>query len=211
MKKCLILIFIIIIISCKKKNEQVIERYGNGLPKIVDIDENGKKTRYQYYESQKKRSIVPLKDTVKHGKYTLWYEDGNIWAVGEYKDGIKHDTAKEFYTNGRLKKLQFYEKGQMLIYRRYDEEGRKKSEINGIDKSVKSWHKNGQLRNYIPNMNGEYFEYFNDGSVKLRGQIVNGKADGPEAHFDLDGKQTKSIIYKQDSIIDSVLFDISIR
>ncbi len=59
-----------------------------------DGKEHGSKTHYSYYENGQKKqeekfSIRPPKVWyVKDGKFTSWYESGNIRTEATYKDGV---------------------------------------------------------------------------------------------------------------------------
>ena len=63
----------------------------------------------------------------------------------------------------------------MKVYRKYDTFGNKISEINDLNEKSFFWFKNGNLSAEVPRMEGNYFKYYENGGLKLRGYFEEGK------------------------------------
>jgi antitoxin component YwqK of YwqJK toxin-antitoxin module len=125
--------------------------------------DNGKpKFSYQYYMNDEG-------EEVRHGPFTLWYENGQKKATGEFKHGQPTGLLTRWYENGQKlaeveedgnqgKEFQWYESGQkksVTIYKGQDFErtawyptGTKKADVrlvNGTGQG-RSWYANGQLQ-----------------------------------------------------------------
>ena len=83
-----------------EKGYNCFNRYENG-----QLNINGK--------TQKKSEGYCLND-LKHGKWTTWFENGNISTQGSYIDDKKDGEWLEFYMDGRLASKMNWEDGVNL-------------------------------------------------------------------------------------------------
>ena len=203
---CIILAITFLLLSCQEEKSIVIESYEDGTKKVEEFFNSGgiKTKQIDYYPSGQKKLEFDYKDSMRHGKFKGYSESGEIISVANYSFGLKQDTAKDYYENGILKNIRFYENGKMKIYRKFDKLGRKTTEINSFEDKILVWHKNGQLKAIIPNINGEYVEYYENGKMNRKGQIIEGKLNGEVEVFDSNEILEKILIYRNDTLVDSI-------
>jgi antitoxin component YwqK of YwqJK toxin-antitoxin module len=97
------------IIACHKKSEVVESRWPNGSPKIVKVYEGSGKSKklvkeIGYYQNKKKYVEGEVKgDSIKDGKWTVWYENGNIWSEGYFKNNKPEGLRIVYYENGKVR------------------------------------------------------------------------------------------------------------
>lgn len=70
----------------------------------------------------------------REGTERFWYDNGAVFSVQPYKDGLPHGDWKQWYANGRVKSLRHYERGN-------------------IDGESWGWHENGQVSDFNVNIN----------------------------------------------------------
>ncbi|MBS4056892.1 MAG: toxin-antitoxin system YwqK family antitoxin [Bacteroidales bacterium] len=147
-------------------------------------------------------------DSLKHGLWKSFYDDGVLQSEVLYKHGLKHGFAKEYDRNGNLKNIEKYVDGvrqegaeelsRLELRRDYYPDGKIKVEAtyrNGVaegvrrefgeDGSIEKAYilKNGKLfAEGIMSENGQkqdaWIEYYPDGKVKARGNYLNDKKTG---------------------------------
>lgn len=124
-----------------------------------------------YFDSGKlKDQVEMLGDTVKHGKYTIYHENGNISQVGNYYMGLIHGEVNFYYESGTLKTRcnyiddrpdglcsNYYPSGELAGIISFDE-GLKKGK--GL-----LYHKSGELKAYIFYGDNEEVIYRRDYSI----------------------------------------------
>ncbi len=204
--KDIIPLILIYITACSSPKNKVIETFENGTPKITIVEKEENRFKQEFYESGGKRQVVSLKDSVEHGKYTMWYESGEIWARGTLNMGVEEDTAYEYYKNGQLKSLRFYEKGTIMIYRKYREDGTPIDDLNFKTQIFRFWHENGQLKAIVPNESGNHIDYYSNGNVERSGKIKNGKKQGKYYYFNKNGDTLKTVIFIEGVAVDSTIY-----
>lgn len=84
-----------------------------------------------FYDSGSKRVAGPLKNEKRDGKWEAWYEDGTLWSVGYFKEGIENGTKTVYFENGK----KYYEgpiknDERVGTWKFWDEEGNLVKEIN---------------------------------------------------------------------------------
>ncbi|MBI5542117.1 MAG: hypothetical protein HY951_18820 [Bacteroidia bacterium] len=109
-------IFLIVIAftfsSCggRKGVEKIDATYSNGKPaKISFVDtSNGKSdtlSKLEYYSNGNKKFEGSLKDNVRDGKWTYWFENGKVWSEGTFRNG-KSDGVFNVYNEDGTKYMQ---------------------------------------------------------------------------------------------------------
>jgi antitoxin component YwqK of YwqJK toxin-antitoxin module len=55
-----------------------------------------------------KHSIINYKNNLEHGKYIIWYENGNLSLMEEYENGMRNGISIQFFDNGHINMIKFY-------------------------------------------------------------------------------------------------------
>ena len=158
------------------------------------------------------------KNGLKQGKWYTFYDNGNIRLEGTYRDDLKDGYFKEYTESGDFLKISKYAMGELqpdaveiaklqvrneyypdgklkvsAMYRNEIPEGiRREYKPDGtIEKSV--LYSNGKISGEgmmldNGNKDGQWKEYFADGSLKAEGNYDDGKPIGPWKYYHLNGK-----------------------
>ena len=91
-----------------KSNEVVVNSYVNGTPQVVRKmeDKDGQKVAVfekEYYDDGNILKEGPLTDNKRNGKWKIYYRDGQIRNIVNYKNGVLNDTIIGYNENGTLK------------------------------------------------------------------------------------------------------------
>lgn len=126
------------------------------------------------------------------GAYEVYYEGGQLKRKGQMKEGNWDGELIEYYADGSINTRSIYQNGQLNgYYVSYYFNGQKYAEghyINGLqEQNWKYYHANGQV---------ESTKYF-----------VNGDLQGVFEEFDLKGRKSSSLIYKDDVMIGFETYD----
>ena len=141
----------------------------------------------KYYDEEKLdlQEIIEfrLSDSIPHGVYQSFYQNGNAKIKGNYKDGLPDGSWVYFYENGRKKTEGFYRAStQQGRWTYYFESGQLKA-----SGTLENGEKTGYWTNYFENGNekssGSYFQdqkegiwnyFFEDGSSKAQAYYESG-------------------------------------
>lgn len=199
------LFFLTCLISCQKK-KSVVEVELNNLnikkDEFIKIDTSFSKNnnieklrfvksdiediRVFFYESGKKKSIIPVKSSQVHGECTDWYENGQIkW--------------KRFYDNGNSIKQST----------NYDENGNKTKIDDFTDGSFTEFYLNGKPR--LKRSDKLYIDYYLNGKIKTNFSVKSDSLTIVE-YYDENGKQSFSgnsnsdfVLYKDNSLYNGTI------
>jgi hypothetical protein len=85
---------------------EIIDLWDNGLARKVWVYSNINGTRtatkeIQYHPNGKKSMEGSLKDGLRHGEWKSWYENGNLWSVGTFANGLRHGKGVVYHPNGK--------------------------------------------------------------------------------------------------------------
>jgi len=87
--------------------ERVEEEWEDGMPRFwqeVAIDEDGSQIPHglttQFWPNGQKKLEMMYNCGLREGPRRSWYEDGSLWAVGEFKNGRDHGTWEVWYPDG---------------------------------------------------------------------------------------------------------------
>jgi antitoxin component YwqK of YwqJK toxin-antitoxin module len=75
--------------------------YEDGLRVINEVDRLGLKHRFTVNNEQK-----------KHGKYNIFYPNGNIWEIQTYVNGIRHGIQMLYSMDGKQQYMDIYFDGK---------------------------------------------------------------------------------------------------
>lgn len=117
---------------------------------------------------------------VDHGPWTLWYENGQIQAKGEYVDGTLDGIYEEWHVNGQLRARGHYSKGiKGDVFTLWDLQGAKTHE----------WH-------YAANkQHGTRTIWYPSGRKKSQVEFVDGRMHGTLVEWDEEGQIIKEVTY----------------
>lgn len=76
---------------------------------LISCSENQEK---QYYENGNIKLKAEIQDGKRDGFVYEYYEDGTIKSKGEWHNGLVHGTVEHYYPNGKLKSSSKWVKGQ---------------------------------------------------------------------------------------------------
>jgi len=156
--------------------------------KIMEIEmKRGKRNGkfIERYFDNKTKTIAFYKDDLLEGKETHYYMNGNRSMEINYTKGIKNGPVTSWHGNGVVKESGFYVNDLFDgIWENYDERGLLIGE--GIfDKGI-----------------GKQTIYDEMGRLQRETHFVDNKKEGLETHFSPSGKIEKTILFKEDRIIE---------
>ena len=135
-----------------------------------DFFDDGKNTTY--YLGNNKKSVVYIKNGVRDGHFTSFFENGNMSCECDYVLGKKNGYCSYYYKNSKIKSEGNY----------------KDDERDGL---WKNYYENGKIKiihNYVKCVqNGLTTSYFNSGEILRKSNFINGEYDTVKEYF-LNGK-----------------------
>ena len=178
----------------------------------------------RYFDNGKQLSEESYNDGMLEGKWTYWYENGQVKLKGNFKPyevlpnderwerssryvfparDSKHGKWTEWYENGQKKREQNYECGRVIgKWTSWYENGNKKSVSN---------YKDGGL----PGMNraiadGNFTEWYENGQKKIERYYQTNRAEGKWTEWDKDGQIMEERYYKMGELQDWKITSIPI-
>ena len=121
----------------KKVEKMPVERDGLYYEHLSPNLANG--TYEIYYDNGQLKAIGTFKDGKEDGLYEWYYENGQLWERKTYKDGIRDGLYEWYYDNGQLKWRYTYKDGK----------------LNGLDEG---YNKDGTLKSKCFYQNGKKYE-----------------------------------------------------
>lgn len=119
MKQWIILTFLaLVLISCNRPEKVVEKEWKPGQPKLIGwyLEEDGAKykTREEkYYEDGKLEYEGSYdKDGLRHGEWKYYYQNGNLWSLGNYEHGRDHGKKKVYWPEGNIRYEGFFSNDQ---------------------------------------------------------------------------------------------------
>ena len=129
----------------------------------------------QIYES----SLI--KDGNFNGEAKFWYENGQIWSEGNYKD-YQQGKWTNWHENGQIESIQNFKDGKLYG-------------------NVTTWNKNGQIEsdgNYMDGKkDGKWTEFEENGQIWSEGQYKESKKDGKWISWYENGQKKSEENYKE--------------
>lgn len=151
--KTIIFLFLVIIIGCGQPSQIDSENKSNEAHK-----DGNTKTVTEYFDNGKIRSEKTYLDTIKDGPYKIWYRNGEIRSIGQYKNGELTGICTE-----------------------YDSLGRRYREVLCIGDSLRQmivYHKNGIIADISfskgRSMTGKFLLFYDDGMPEIIADSWNG-------------------------------------
>ncbi len=133
-------------LSCKARkpeepkvvDTEIIDLWDNGRPRKVWVYArvDGIRTavkEIQYHPNGAKSMEGPIKDGLRHGEWKSWYEDGNLWSVGIFVNGLRHGKGIVYHPNGKKFIQGAYINGERVgKWMWWDDEGRSITEVEAL-------------------------------------------------------------------------------
>lgn len=117
------------------------------------------RARYRFRENEKG-------DSVAHGAFTEWHENGRVARRGRFADGELHGTQTSWYQSGAKKSEQRYDHGRRDgVFRTFYERGGKKEE-----RVYRRSTKHGAERRWYPNGQLSWEAHYDEGALKRYAQ-----------------------------------------
>lgn len=151
-----------------------------------------------YFENGQKSSEGVFRNDKKEGLWITWYENGNKLSEGNYKNDKRVGTWSFYYENGQL-----YSKGnhnadeEDAVWEIWYETGEKMA-MGKLVKEIKvgswkQWYTNGVLKCeeiYKEGYLSSTVYYFDNGSIKYKGDFMNSIMNGEWVYYNIDGRIT---------------------
>lgn len=156
----------------------------------------------KYYENGNLKSKIRWKKNEINKAY-FYYENGNLKAIIPYKKGKIDGNILNFYENGNLKSVISYKNGLIEnLLKSYDKNG----EIDEKLEKVELFYPNGNIesrRYFIMNskityQDGVEEEYYENGKLKSKVILINGKVNGFMESYYENGKLKSRVPFEDD-------------
>jgi antitoxin component YwqK of YwqJK toxin-antitoxin module len=103
-----LLLLAVLAISCNEKLiEKTTQAYADGSPMIVQYfrpgDTSGNVVKeVQYYKNKQKKLEGFFADNQRHGEWTFWFANGQIWSHGYFDKGLRVGKTVVNFENGQV-------------------------------------------------------------------------------------------------------------
>jgi hypothetical protein len=124
--KIIYILLLLTFFGCNKSShEKVIIEYDDGsrLEKWVINDSIDDGPSIKYYPSGNINAIFIAKNDSLIGKLLLYYENGSIKTIAEMNQAIVNGFCYDFYSNGKFKEMSFYDYGELIYSKKFNEKG----------------------------------------------------------------------------------------
>ncbi len=123
--------------SEKRVVSSVINTYPDGRPQTIHLVQQGASkpevTEIHYYPSGQKKIEGHIVNGKREGLWKSFYENGDLWSVGEFTNDRRHGKAYLYYPGGKKKMEGTYRNGQRTNdWQWWDEEGNAISEEKAL-------------------------------------------------------------------------------
>lgn len=143
------------------------------------------------------------KDSMKHGQYIQFYENGDTLETSQYIHGKLEGIRKLYYTGNRTEIMEKYEMGMLNgPYRVFYEDGNLNLiapyKNNVLEGELKKYYPNGSIMEEVEfknnEENGSFTEYYENGGKKWVGTYQSGANEiGELLHFAENGDTIKKM------------------
>ncbi len=152
--------------------DTVYSRYNKKTIQSITIREGNKISIYTYHASGNLASEEFLIDSLKQGKHSFWYDNGQVRRQHFYVNDICMST-REWYDNGQLQGEEHYIKAEYDV------------------KIEFSQRNNG----FYALLNGKYLKYYKSGALRTSGTYKAGKKEGKWVEYYETGNKKSETIY----------------
>jgi len=132
---------------------------------------------------QRERLQLRLPDSVRHGRYEMYNEAGQLIEEAHYRNDSLHGVRVLYYADGDTQIVEHYRRGDFVgLFRAYYEDGQLEAQGQYVDNQMKGewrrFYRNGQLMEVVTfeenRENGPFIEYHSNGNLKAEGQYLKG-------------------------------------
>lgn len=150
-----------------------------------------------YYSDGVLKETSMYKNGKANGKSTVWHTNGLVYTTSNYVDDKEEGKEETWYFNGIKRSEETFKAGvKNGEYKYYNTSGYLTSSGKYLndkyDGQNLNYHLNGKVStsiNYTDGLQeGTYKEFFEDGTLKLQGNVVKGKRDSEWKEYYNDGK-----------------------
>lgn len=165
--------------------QSTIEYWPNGNKKSEGVLQNAQPVSANDSKAVKAQKLA---NAAKDGKWSYWYENGQLSAEETYSNGTPMGIWKTYYTSGKPS-----------------------SEINFTTGTAHYWFENGQEQsNGIigPDMqpDGKWTGWYDNGKVNFEGEYDHGKKTGTWVFYDNKGVKTTEQKFENGNVVDTKKF-----
>ena len=134
---------LISITSCSSREERVEAMWPDGTPKRTSVytgsgPDAQKVEEIGFYEDGSMKIQGGMDDLSKReGVWKYWYKNGQLWSECDYKEGDKHGKSTVYYDNGQKRyEGQYINDKQVGIWRFWDVNGALITEMDNDKDSI---------------------------------------------------------------------------
>ena len=111
-------VMVLLLTSCGP-SKQVAATHPNGNPEVVVYmkgkgAESEKVKEKVYYENGKLEYVGNFKDGVEHGEWIYYYEDGTKESLEHWENGLEQGVHYEYMPDGQVRRELHYDKGKLI-------------------------------------------------------------------------------------------------
>lgn len=172
--------------------------YPTGNLYVTIAYENDKKDGIEtfYFENGGIKQITTFKEDVENGLYISYYQNDTIEMEGVLLNGFKTGAWYNYHINGTISNVTLYNKGEKIKSISYFPDGNLQNEIlykNELIHTVKSYNNKNQLIkvDHFENGNGVYYNYFFNGQIQSKGNIIANEYCDSLIEYDINGNILK--------------------
>jgi antitoxin component YwqK of YwqJK toxin-antitoxin module len=128
---------LVVFSSCNSEIEVVEKKFENGNDERVVVyqkvgEEKIKLRETEYYENGTTKIVGSFVENDKrNGKWSYWYENGNLWSECDYQNGLRHGKSVVYFENGTKRYEGNFENDKPVgIWYFWDENGTLANEKN---------------------------------------------------------------------------------
>ncbi len=205
---------IIIIREPDKTNYAYTFYYENGKPRekqfnFVRNNELIQTGKYEtFYENGAKEIVGQYKNGFRDGNFKVYFPDGKLKGEIIYKElseGVIRISTIEYFDNGKTKFKQSLNEDDGFFYSDYYDETtfelsfKSKQPLDYKKGNWTRWYVNGNILS-DRDTDGNYTEYYQDGTIKIKGKYDNkeDKKNGDFYYYDSKGVLNEIITFKMD-------------
>ncbi len=138
-----------------------------------------------------------------HGPIKDHFLSGSVQMKGSYFKGIEDGIFFYFNPDGSYEAYGRYQAGYKRgDWKYFDEQGRKMSEMTHTDTEFlikNSWNSEGEIQ--VDGGEGSWLEYYDDGSIAVKGSVSLGKKEGQWLGYFKNGKPYYRELFSQSKLL----------
>lgn len=146
-----------------------------------------------YYEHGGIKQITTFKEDVENGLYVSYYQNDTIEMEGILLNGYKTGAWYNYYINGVISNITLYDNDEKIKSTNYFPDGNLQKEIfykNELIHTIKTYDNKNQLikEDHFKNGNGIYYNYFLNGKIESKGNIIANEYCDSLMEYDYNGE-----------------------